>query len=477
MEAYSVSAAGSWAYYVGLVVFVFQQTHSATWVGAVALSRFLPPIVFGSYGGVLAERYERTRLMVKLDLCCAVLMCGLEALAAFDGPALAAVAISGVNSLFVMPYKPAVAAITPQLVGEDELAAANALYSTVSKLAMIAGPALGAVLLLIGDLTFVFSANALSFLWSAVVVSRISARSTPVDVSAGSTLSPLRQMLVGMQTILSSSSATVLVAYAVVANFVYGIDTVLFVIVSEKWLGTGATGYSYLLAGLGAGGLLGAVLVKRIAAWPRLGTAIIVTVAVYCVPALALLTIRLPVAAFGVQVVRGAGTLVLEVLAMTALQRSLPKDKLARAFGAVFTFVLIAISAGVFATPLVLNATGLATVLWLEGLGIPLLCLAGWPWLRRMDEANSALVAEIAPRVALLQRAALLVDSSRSALESLARQSTPWTPAREKTSFARVTLQTPSTLSTPARSRSCPAGRTMIRSSWPRSAPATTSAR
>ena len=103
-------------------------------------------------------------LMVKLDLCCAVLMCGLEALAAFDGPALAAVAISGVNSLFVMPYKPAVAAITPQLVGEDELAAANALYSTVSKLAMIAGPALGAVLLLIGDLTFVFSANALSFL-------------------------------------------------------------------------------------------------------------------------------------------------------------------------------------------------------------------------------------------------------------------------------------------------------------------------
>ncbi len=371
MEAYSVSAAGSWAYYVGLVVFVFQQTHSATWVGAVALSRFLPPIVFGSYGGVLAERYERTRLMVKLDLCCAVLMCGLAALAAFDGPALAAVAISGVNSLFVMPYKPAVAAITPQLVGEDELAAANALYSTVSKLAMIAGPALGAVLLLIGDLTFVFSANALSFLWSAVVVSRISARSTPVDVSAGSTLSPLRQMLVGMQTILSSSSATVLVAYAVVANFVYGVDTVLFVIVSEKWLGTGAN-YSYLLAGLGAGGLLGAVLVKRIAAWPRLGAAIIVTVAVYCVPALALLTIRLPVAAFGVQVVRGAGTLVLKVLAMTALQRSLPKDKLARAFGAVFTFVLIAISAGVFATPLVLNATGLATVLWLEGLGIPL---------------------------------------------------------------------------------------------------------
>ena len=73
-------------------------------------------------------------------------MAGLAVLAAYYGPAYAAIAISAVNALFVMPYKPAVAAITPQLVSEDELAAANALYSTISKLAMIAGPALGAVL-------------------------------------------------------------------------------------------------------------------------------------------------------------------------------------------------------------------------------------------------------------------------------------------------------------------------------------------
>jgi CRP-like cAMP-binding protein len=84
----------------------------------------------------------------------------------------------------------------------------------------------------------------------------------------------------------------------------------------------------------------------------------------------------------------------------------------------------MAVSAGVFITPAVLNATDLATALWLEGLGIPLLCLAGWPWLRRMDEANASRLAEIAPRVALLQRAAILIESSRSALETLARQST-----------------------------------------------------
>jgi predicted MFS family arabinose efflux permease len=424
IEGYAVSAAGSWAYNVGLVVFVYQQTRSAAWVGAVALGRFLPSILFGSYGGVLAERLERIRLLVMVDLCCAALMTGLAFLAAYHGPALAAIVIAAVNSLFIMTYEPAVAAITPQLVSEDELAAANTLYSTVTNLALIAGPALGAALLVVGDPTFVFAANAISFLWSAVIVSRISARSTPVDVTAGGTVGPLRQMLVGVRTILSSSSVTVLAAYSVAASFVYGVDTVLFVIVSEQRLGSGATGYGYLLAGLGVGGLLGAGLVKRVAAWPRLGTAIIAAMAVYCVPTLALLTVRRPVEAFVVEVVRGAGTLVVDVLAMTALQRSLPRDKLARVFGAFFTFVLIAISAGAMLTPVVLHATGLDTTLWLAGLGIPVLCLAGWPWLRRMDEANAADLAEIAPRVALLQRAAILVESSRSALENLARQST-----------------------------------------------------
>jgi hypothetical protein len=109
---------------------------------------------------------------------------------------------------------------------------------------------------------------------------------------------------------------------------------------------------------------------------------------------------------------------------MTALQRSLPQDKLARVFGAFFTFVLMAISLGALVTPLVLGAAGLGTTLWLAGALVPALCLLGWPSLRRMDEMNVAELAEIAPRVALLQRAALLAESSRSTLERLAKEST-----------------------------------------------------
>ena len=67
MTAFAISCAGSWAYNVALAVFVFEQTHSPAWVGAATIGRFVPSLLFGAYGGVLAERFERVRLMAGLD--------------------------------------------------------------------------------------------------------------------------------------------------------------------------------------------------------------------------------------------------------------------------------------------------------------------------------------------------------------------------------------------------------------------------
>ena len=94
------------------------------------------------------------------------------------------------------------------------------------------GPAIGALLLLIGSPALAFAVNAASFAVSAVVVSRISVRSRPVDVTEEGTAGPLRQMSVGVRTIVSLRAARTLVAFSVLVSFVYGTDTVLFVGVS-----------------------------------------------------------------------------------------------------------------------------------------------------------------------------------------------------------------------------------------------------
>jgi MFS family permease len=268
ITSFFVSFAGSWAYNVALAVYVFEQTGSAAWVGAATVGRFLPSLLFGPYGGVLAERFERVRLMAGLDWVSTALMLVLALVAALDGPALLAIVLAGLTSVNATVYEPAAAAITPETVPESDLAAANALRNMVDNIAIIAGPVLGALLLLVSPAPVVFLVNGLTFAVSGVVVSRMTVRSTPVDVTEAGTAGPLKQMLVGIRAITGSATAATLVAYSVIASFVYGVDTVQFVVLSEDRLGTGPDGFGYLLAGLGVGGIAAAGLVNRMAAWP-----------------------------------------------------------------------------------------------------------------------------------------------------------------------------------------------------------------
>lgn len=421
MSAFAISCAGSWAYNVALAVFVFEQTQSLGWVGAATVGRFVPALVLGAYGGVLAERFERVRLMATIDVVSAAWMLLLAVVALLDGPVLLAIVLAALTSVAGTVYEPAVAAVTPQTVPERDLAAANTLRNMVDNIAIIAGPALGALLLLVGPAPLVFALNGASFAVSAVVVMRMSVRSKPVDVTEGGTVGPLQQMMVGVKAIASSATAALLVIYSVVASFVYGVDTVQFIVLSEERLGTGPSGYGYLLAGLGVGGVLAAGLVNRLAARPRLGGVILLGMALYCVPTLLFLVVTSPAAAFGIQGLRGAGTLVVDVLAVTALQRSLPPDVLGRVFGAFFTAVLAAISLGALLTPVVIDGIGLDASLWLAGGALPALCLLGIPWLRRMDDANVSSLALLEPRIEALGRLGIFAEASRPVLERLAR--------------------------------------------------------
>src|SRR5687767_6659680 len=69
--ALTVSVIGSWAYNVAIAVYVYDVTGSAAWVGAVAIGRFVPALLFSAYAGVLAERFERVRVMLVSDIACA----------------------------------------------------------------------------------------------------------------------------------------------------------------------------------------------------------------------------------------------------------------------------------------------------------------------------------------------------------------------------------------------------------------------
>jgi hypothetical protein len=423
------SATGNWAYNVALLGFVYERTHSLAWVGAAGLARYLPSLLFSTYGGVIAERTERIRLMMSSDLLCAVWQAGLVVVAVDRGSPALALALAVLTSTTNIVYNPAVAATIPAIVNEDDLVAANALNGTIEQLVVISGPAVGAALLVFGSTSLVFAVNASSFVLSALIVSRIHVRSRPVDVTEEGRAGPLRQMAVGAKTIVRLPAARILVAFCALVSFVYGTDTVLFVGVSQHRLGTGAEGFAYLLGGLGIGGILMAAAVDRISRSPKLAPWIIGGVAGYTLPTALLTVIHSVGIAVPLEIVRGGSTLVVDVLAITALQRSVPGEQLARVFGVFFAFVLGAISLGAVITPPLISGFGLNAGLWTMGVGPFALGLLGYPSLVAMDRASAKRATILAPKVAILEQLGIFATAAHSTLERLAG-------AEEELSFA-----------------------------------------
>ena len=416
----AVSATGSWAYNAALLALVYTRTHSLAWVGAAGLVRFLPSLLLSPYSGVVVERSDRFRLLLVTNSLALVWQCLLAVVALAHGPIVLVLALAGLSASTGTFEMPAVGASVPSMVPESELVAANALQSTIDNLVVIIGPALGALLLAFSSPTVVFFVNAATFGAAALLVTRISFRSTKVDVTEGGTAGVLSQMLVGVRAILGARSARALVAMCALVSFIYGTDTVLFIGVSAHKLGTGADGFGYLLAGLGVGGVLMASVVNRLAARPKLAWVIYAGVAGYTLPTALMVVIHSPELAFAVEVVRGGSTLVVDVIAITALQRAVPRDQLGRVMGSFWAFILLAIGLGTVIAPAITTSFGLDAGLWTMALAPSLVALAALPAMRRVDRDTAAVSALLAPKVALLEQLAIFSAASRTLLERLA---------------------------------------------------------
>src|ERR1700719_509346 len=111
----AISMSGSWAYNVALVVFVFNATHSPAWVAAASMTRFLTALVTSPFGGLVADRVERVRLMVTLDVLALTFQAALAVVAALNGPVLLAIVLAAFTSVTTSSYDPAARATTPAI--------------------------------------------------------------------------------------------------------------------------------------------------------------------------------------------------------------------------------------------------------------------------------------------------------------------------------------------------------------------------
>ena len=411
----AVSSVGTWAYNVALYVYVYDATGSPSWAAATSIGRFVPALLMSSYSGIVAERFERRRLLIVLDLVYGFMLVTLAVVTGLDLGPLVAIVIASVASIIGTGYYPATAALTPQIVEERDLASANAFQGVVQNVSTIVGPAFGALILAVSSVPVALVVIATAFLFSSWCSARIRTRSRPSDVTDGGSAGVVKQIKTGFRAITSSSTASVLVGASVLSTFFLGVDTVLYLVLSEQKLGLGSDGFGLLLAGLGVGGVLISPFAKRMAGSRRLATIISVALIAYALPTLVLVWVGLPAVGIGIQVLRGAAALTIEVLAVTALQRSLPSEMIARVFGIYGSLMLGAVA---------LNLAGLDGTLLLLSVGSSVLVLVAYPFTRRVDREMAERLAALAPRIEALSGLGIFVSASRAALERVAAAAT-----------------------------------------------------
>jgi MFS family permease len=138
-----ISMAGDTALVIALPLHIYRLTDSTLATSGVIASTLLPRVLFGSFAGVFADRWDRKRVMMFSDLSRAIIL--LPLLLVPDHLILV-YAIAAAQGILGLCFSPAESAMLPTLVGEDKLVQANALNSLNDNLAMLIGPPLGAFL-------------------------------------------------------------------------------------------------------------------------------------------------------------------------------------------------------------------------------------------------------------------------------------------------------------------------------------------
>jgi MFS family permease len=151
---------GAMVSYVALPYQIYQLTGSNFAVGAMALVELVPLVVFGLYGGALADHVDRRRMLVLCGIAQVVLTAGLLGNALLDDPSVWA--IYGIGFLLTIAQslqRPSREALLPRVVRHDEMAAATAVASLGMQVGTLLGPALGGVLVATAGVSWAYAVD------------------------------------------------------------------------------------------------------------------------------------------------------------------------------------------------------------------------------------------------------------------------------------------------------------------------------
>jgi MFS family permease len=333
-----VTGLGTQAALVALPYQLYTQTGSAFLTGLLGAVELGPLIVMALYGGAIADRMDRRRLLL-IDQIALVLLAALLAAVSWSGHAPLGVlyVVGGLLAGFGAVQNVTRGAIVPNLVAPDKLRSALALNYGLAQLTLVVGPGLGGLLIGVAGVRGAYVADAVSCLamvWALVVMRP----QPPHDIGGADRLSIRASIAEGLRFVrgeqaLKGSFAIDLVAMS------FGMPRALFAVLAISVYHAGAEGTGLLYAAVAAGATVAALTTGWLTHARWLGRIVIAAVAIWGLAiALAGLTTSLWIAA-GCLVLAGAADSV-SAVCRSAINQSVTPDAMRGRMSSVFSLIV-----------------------------------------------------------------------------------------------------------------------------------------
>jgi MFS family permease len=291
-------------------------------LGGVGLARILPVIIFSLVGGVIADSFDRRRIMLLTQSAAALLALALGLLTQFGQINIWLIyAITALQAIAIAFDSPARQALVPNLVPAKDLPNAFSMTSTAMQTGAIIGPALSGLVIVFGGQQAVYYINAISYL--AVIIALIligPVSQTKTDRIAGVSWNSINEgihFIVNKPIILS----TMLLDF--VATFFASANT-LMPIIARDVFHVGEVVYGWLSAAQSVGAVIAGLIVSQLPELRRQGRLFLAAVVVFGIATVVFGASRSLVLAWFALAVTGAADAVSTIIRNTIRQLQTP---------------------------------------------------------------------------------------------------------------------------------------------------------
>jgi MFS family permease len=355
---------------------VASQTSDPLIVSLALLSEYLPVLLFGVIGGVAADRFDRRRMVVVVNLGRAFVLSVLAATIATGSVnvpvILLALFVLGTAETFA---DSASSTLIPGLVAREDLGVANARMNGAFLLTnQLLAPPIGAFLFAIG-MALPFATNAACFALGALLVSRVV---TSTRAAVGERIGWRAEMIEGIRWLVAHPPMRTLALTILTFNITYGAAWAVLVLYARDRLGMDEVGFGLLTTAVAVGGVLGIASYGSLERRFSLGDIMRVGLLIETGTHLVLAITTSPAIALATLVVFGAHAFVWGTTSTVVRQRSVPDALLGRV-GGVYRVAIV--GGMVIGTPLgglIAQIFGLAAPFWFAFGGSALLVAILW---------------------------------------------------------------------------------------------------